>query len=78
MGDYYISVRKTGLSPSEWEWRILRRSNLISVRLGGKGFATESAARRQEAVALKKLLADLAASEGTTENSRQETGRFGE
>jgi hypothetical protein len=61
MGDYYLSIRRTGVFHSEWEWRILRRSRLVGPRLGGRGFATtESAARSQGRIALKKFLADQA------------------
>ena len=70
MGDYYLSIRRTGIFRSEWEWKILRRSKLMSVSVGGKGFATESAARTQGRIALKKLLAEHGVTEQVDRQDR--------
>lgn len=65
MRDYYVSVRKTGVFNSEWEWRILRRSRPVGPRLAGKGFAaTAGAAHTQGKLALKKFLAEQAITTG--------------
>ena len=72
MGDYYLSVRKTGIFRPEWEWKILRRSKIISVSLGGKGFATESAARKQGRIALNRLLADQGVQDVTEKADRRD------
>jgi len=76
MSDYYVHVKRTGPFQSKWEWRILRRSKEIDVGIYGKGFATETAARRHGAVALKKLLADLENPKGPAGSNEQGAGRY--
>jgi len=69
MSDYYVHVKRTGPSQSQWEWRILRRSKEIDIGIYGRGFATEADAQRYGAIALKKFLTGLEKSNRTAKNS---------
>ena len=60
MGDYYVTVGRKGLS-AYWNWRILRRSRPLGVKLRGSGgYRSESSARAAGARALSDFLRALA------------------
>ena len=55
MPKYYVIVTCVGYPPI-WEWRILRKSEPMGVKLYEVGFSSEDAARLAGAKALSELL----------------------